>query len=278
MQNIPTSPAVIREAWNGIASGFDRHTTPLAMSLGEDALGRAGFRSGMRFLDVASGTGGLSIPAARMGARVLATDISPAMVEHLEARAREEGLSNLEARVMDGSSLDLEDDAFDMTASQNGVSLFPDLQAGLREMVRVTKPGGSVVIIAFGPLKRAEWLGFFVGAVRAVVQDFAGLPTDPPPPPFQVADTAKLRREMVDAGLAGARVETLTWKMAFRDGPHLYDAATSSNPIGERLVSHLTDEQRDDVRRVLDGMLRERSGGGPGAVLECQMNVGIGTK
>lgn len=278
MQTIPTTPAGIREAWDGIADGFDRHTTPLTMSLSEDALRLAGVRRGMRFLDVAAGSGALTIHAARMGARVLATDISPVMIERLEARARQEELSDLQTRVMDGADLDLADDAFDMTASQNGVSIFPDLQAGLREMVRVTKPGGSAVIVAFGPLERAEWVGFFLGAVQAVVPDFTGLPGEAPPPPFQVADTAKLRREMLDAGLAEARVETLVWKMAFRNGTHLYDAVTNSNPIGDGLVADLTEEQRADIRRVLDGMLRERSGGGPGSVLECRMNVGIGRK
>jgi len=59
----------------------------------------------MRFLDVAAGTGALSIPAARLGAQVMATDISPAMVKRLNARAREEGLPNLDARVMDGLAL-----------------------------------------------------------------------------------------------------------------------------------------------------------------------------
>ena len=87
-------------------------------------LGRAGLRPGERLLDVAAGTGALGLPAARFGAQVLATDIAPAMIERLEARARAEGLTNIEARVMDGHALELEDDTFDVSASQLGVSLF----------------------------------------------------------------------------------------------------------------------------------------------------------
>jgi ubiquinone/menaquinone biosynthesis C-methylase UbiE len=132
-----------RGAWEKIAAGFDEFATPLTIHLSEEALRKVGLRSGMRFLDVAAGSGALSIPAARLGAQVLATDLAPTMIELLNERAREEGLSNLEGRVMDGQALDLEDDTFDISGSQNGVSLFPDLKRGLRELVRVTKPGGA---------------------------------------------------------------------------------------------------------------------------------------
>lgn len=73
-----------RQAWNGIASGYDEFVTPTHLGLANEALGRAGLRPGMRFLDVAAGSGALSIPAARIGAQVLAIDISPEMVERLE--------------------------------------------------------------------------------------------------------------------------------------------------------------------------------------------------
>jgi hypothetical protein len=66
--------------------------------------------------------------------------------------------------------------------------------------------------------------------------------------------------------------------MAFRSGAHLWDSVTSSNPIGAQLVAGLTEAQADEARQVLDGMLRERSGGGPGAVLHAEVNVGVGTK
>ena len=78
-----------------------------------------GLEPGERFLDVAAGTGGLSLPAARLGARALATDWSPAMIERFEARVREEGLSKAEGRVMDCHGLDLPDDSFDVTGSQS---------------------------------------------------------------------------------------------------------------------------------------------------------------
>ena len=67
----------------------NQHTDPDVA--GERGPRHAGLRAGMRFLDVAAGSGALSIPAARLGARVLATDQSPVMLELLEERARAEG-------------------------------------------------------------------------------------------------------------------------------------------------------------------------------------------
>ncbi len=274
----PQEQEQTREAWDKLAAGFDEFTTPLAITIGEDALRRVGLRPGMRFLDVAAGSGALSIPAARLGAQVLATDVAPTMIELLNARAREEGLSNVEARVMDGQALELEDDTFDVSGSQNGVSLFPDLKRGLRELVRVTKPGGRALIVAFGPPQKAEFLTFFIGAIKAAVPGFTGPPMDPPPLPFQVADPEKLRQEMADAGLTDVRVETTIWQMQFQSARHFWDMVTNSNPIGAMLVADLMEEQRAAAQQVLDGMLRERSGSGPAAVLNTEVNIGIGTK
>ena len=133
------------EAWDAIAAGYEQYVAPQEADLAHEALRLAGLRAGQRFLDVAAGTGGLSLPAARLGAHVLATDWSPAMIERFEARVREEGLRDAEGRVMDCHALDIPDDSFDVTGSQFGVMLVPDQPRALREMVRVTKPGGRVI-------------------------------------------------------------------------------------------------------------------------------------
>ena len=268
-----------QDAWDRIAAGYDEFVTPSGgWALPEDALRRVGLRPGIRFLDVAAGSGALSIPAARLGAQVVAVDISPAMVERLNARAREEELFNLVGRVMDGHALELEGDTFDVSASQFGVMLFRDLPRGLSELARVTKPGGRVLMVAYGPPAKIEFLGFFMAAMQAVVPGFTGLPMDPPPLPFQVADPEVLRQRMTEAGLKDIRVEMGTEDLEFKCGAHMWDWVTNSNPIGAEMVAELTEEQRSEVQQVLDGMLRERYGGSPAAVLNNPVNIGIGTK
>ncbi len=268
----------VQSAWDSIAAGYDEFVTPTHLWLGNEALRLVGLGPGARFLDVAAGSGALSIPAARTGAKVLSTDISPAMVEQLRVRARREGLSNLECRVMDGHSLGLEDDRFDFAGSQFGVMLFPDLPRAVREMRRAVRPGGRVFLVVYGDPGQVEFLTFCLGAIREVVPDFEGLPADPPPLPFQVADPAKLRRELEGAGLEDVRVETTVETLRFRSGQELWDWFVNSNPIAVELTGDLTDGERDRVRDALEDRVRERAGGPGTAVLTNPVHVGIGTK
>lgn len=275
-QQVP-SIEQIRGAWNGIAAEFDEFVTPETMVLGKEVVRRLGLRPGTRLLDVAAGSGALSIPAARLGADVVATDLAPAMIERLNARARAEGLSTVRGRAMDGHALELDDDAFDVAVSVNGVSLFPDMARGLAELVRVTRPGGRVVIVAFGPIETVEFIVFVNSAVRAAAPGVTTIPTDPPPLPFQAADPDALRERLADAGLREVRIDTITWEIAFDSVAHLWRMFTASNPIGAQLVAGLSDAQRAEVTHVLEGMLRERSAGAPGAVLRAEVNIGTGT-
>ncbi len=270
--------AAPREAWDAIAAGYDQYVTPQEEVLANEALRLVGLKPGEQFLDVAAGTGGLSLPAARLGAQVLATDYSPAMIERFEARVRQEGLPNAQGRVMECHALELANNTFDVTGSQFGVMLVPDQPKALREMVRVTKPGGRVLLIAYGSPAELEFLQIFVGALRAVVPDFADLPDDPPPLEFQVSDPEVMRRRLSDAGLKDVRVEKTAERPSFRSGQEMWDWVLNGNPIAGMLVADLDDEQRATIRQVLDGMLRERSGGEEPAVLTNAVNVGIGTK
>lgn len=268
-----------RAVWDVLAPRFDQFTTPeWSMPFGEQALRRVDVRAGIRFLDVGCGSGALAIPAARRGARVMAVDIAPAMIERLTARARAEGLSDLKGCVMNGLALDLPDDAFDVAASQNGVSLLPDVKGGLREMVRVTRPGGRVLVVAFGAREKAECLQFLLGALRACVPGFTPLPMDPLPLPFRLADPTKLGAELVDAGLAEVQVETVTWTVPFASAGHFWNVVSSGHPIAVQLTAGLTDQQQTEMQQVLDGMFRERSGGEPEAVLHTEMNIATGTR
>ena len=266
------------EAWDAIADGYDRYVAPQEVDLANEALRLVGLEPGQRFLDVAAGTGGLSLPAGRLGARVLAVDWSPAMIERFGARVREEGLSRAEGRVMDCHALELPDDSFDVTGSQFGVMLVPDQARALREMVRVTKPGGRVLVIAYGSPAELEFVQFFSGALKAVNPEFPGLPEDPPPLGFQVADPDVLRRRLTDAGLKDVRVERTVERPAFGSGQEMWDWVLYGNPIPGMLVADLTVSQQASLRQVLDGMLRERAGANRRAVLTNAVNIGIGTK
>jgi ubiquinone/menaquinone biosynthesis C-methylase UbiE len=266
------------EAWDAIAAGYDLYVAPQEAELANEALRLVGLKPGERLLDVAAGPGGLSLPAACLGAHVLATDWSSAMIERFEARVREEQLSNAQGRVMDCHALDVPDNTFDVTGSQFGVMLVPDQPRALREMVRVTKPDGRVFLIAYGSPAELEFLEFFVSALKAVSPDFQGLPDDPPPLEFQVADPEVLRQRLTDAGLSGVRIERTAERPRFRSGQEMWDWVYFGNPIPGMLLADLTEEQQATLRQILDGMLRERAGADGRAVLSNLVRIGIGIK
>ena len=266
------------EAWDAIADGYDRYVAPREAEVAGEALRLVGLAPGERFLDVAAGTGGLSLPAAHIGAEVLATDWSPAMIDRFTARAREQGLSKAEVRVMDCHALDLPNDAFDVAGSQFGVMLVPDQARALREMVRVTKPAGRVVVIAYGAPGELEFLQVFIAALQAVAPDFPGLPDDPPPLEFQVSDPAVLHRRLTEAGLRHVRVERTVERPAFRSGQEMWDWVLYGNPIPGMLVADLSNAQRARLLEMLDRTVRERADGTGLAHLANAINIGIGTK
>jgi SAM-dependent methyltransferase len=175
---------------------------------------------------------------------------------------------------MDGHRLEVPDDAFDISASQLGIMLFPDRARALGELARVTKPRGSVLMIVFGPPRNVEVFSFLFDAMQAAIACVMS-PNDAPL--FSLQDPEKLRCEKIAAGLKGIRTETVDHGMEIRSGTHLWDMLTSAAPPIGALVANLTEEQRAAVQQALEGIFRQRFGGGPGG-LNMRVHIGIGTK
>lgn len=267
------------EAWGRIAAGYGEFVAPGEASFATSALDLVGLKRHESFLDVAAGTGGLSLPAARLGATVLATDWAPEMIAQFEARARAEGLDNAEGRVMDAHALELDDDLFDVTGSQFGVMLVPDQPTALREMARVTKPGGRVLLVALGPPAGFEALQFFIDAMRSVVPGFHGLPDDPPPLVFQVSDPDTLAARLTASGLGAVEVDTThVERLEFRTGLDCWNWILNSNPIAGSILQEVTTADQASVRDALDQMIKERARGRDAAVLTSKLNIGWGWK
>jgi demethylmenaquinone methyltransferase/2-methoxy-6-polyprenyl-1,4-benzoquinol methylase len=116
----------------------------------------AGVGPGSRALDVATGTGDLALELAARGASVTGMDFSPAMLEL--ARAKAPGIEFEEGNALD---LRYEDASFDAVTVGFGARNFADLDRGLCEMARVTKPGGRVVVLEITTPQRPPLSWFF---------------------------------------------------------------------------------------------------------------------
>lgn len=198
------------ETWDDVAGWYQELAEPFTRQYALAALDFAGGASpGERVLDVAAGPGTFSLPAARAGARVLATDFSAGMVQRLDARLREEGLdvAGSEARVMDGQALDLPDAGFDAAFSIFGVMLFPDYAAGLREMHRVVRPGGRVVVASWLSDTGAGPMALFSEAYRSTFPDREGVSI----PGIKALNTPEgASREMREAGSSTVETTIIT--------------------------------------------------------------------
>ena len=114
---------------------------------GDEFVASIGVEVGMKVLDLGSGDGTTALPAARRGADVLGVDIASNLVEAGNQRARAEGLTNVRFEEGDAKDLaDLSDDSFDLTVSMFGAMFAPMPSEVAKEMVRVTRPGGRIVM------------------------------------------------------------------------------------------------------------------------------------
>jgi SAM-dependent methyltransferase len=114
---------------------------------GEELVGSLGITEGMKVLDLGSGDGTTAVPAAKLGADVLGVDIARNLVEAGNERARSEGLTNLFFQEGDATDLsELDDASFDLVISIFGAMFAPRPFDVAKEMVRVTRPGGRIVM------------------------------------------------------------------------------------------------------------------------------------
>ncbi len=114
---------------------------------GEALVKSIGVTPGLKVLDLGCGDGTTALPAAKLGADVLGVDIAANLVEAGNRRAREQGLSNCKFQEGDASNLsELKDDAFDLVVSIFGAMFAPRPFDVAKEMARVTRPGGRIVM------------------------------------------------------------------------------------------------------------------------------------
>jgi ubiquinone/menaquinone biosynthesis C-methylase UbiE len=114
---------------------------------GEALVATLGMTKGLRVLDLGCGDGTTALPAARLGAEVLGVDIARNLVEAGNRRAREQGLTNCRFQEGDASHLhELKDHTFDLVVSIFGAMFAPKPFDVAKEMVRVTRPGGRIVM------------------------------------------------------------------------------------------------------------------------------------
>lgn len=164
--------------------------------LGPILVSAAGIGPGVRVLDVAAGSGNISLPAAQTGATVTSTDLTPELLQRSQARAARQGLT-LDYREADAQALPFSDGAFDVVISAIGVMFAPDHRRAAGELVRVCRPSGTIGLISW------TQEGFF-GRMLAAIRPYRPSLSSTLPP------SALWGREAYIGGLLGDQVTITT--------------------------------------------------------------------
>ncbi|MBL8899207.1 MAG: bifunctional demethylmenaquinone methyltransferase/2-methoxy-6-polyprenyl-1,4-benzoquinol methylase UbiE [Planctomycetes bacterium] len=181
---------------------------------------RAEVGRGQRVLDACTGTGDLAFALAQSGCAVVGGDFTPQMLSRAEAKRRERGARAARVRFVlaDAMNLPFEDDGFDAATVAFGIRNVEDVVGGLREMTRVVKPGGRVLVLEFsrppGAIFRSLYLFYFRRLLPRVGAWFARRGGDAyrylPDSVMGFPDPEELARLMREAGLGEVRYERLT--------------------------------------------------------------------
>lgn len=169
---------------------------------GERLVAGLGITEGLQVLDLGCGDGTTALPEARLGANVLGVDIAANLVAAGNHRARAEGLANCRFQEGDASDLrDLDDDSFDLVVSIFGAMFAPRPHDVAKEMVRVARPGGRIVM--------ANWIPGDPTLVAQILR-ISGNYSPPPPEGFVSPMTWGVEHDVLDRfGKAGIPPERI---------------------------------------------------------------------
>ena len=179
-------------------------------------LNLAGIRPGHRVLDVAAGTGEQTLMAARRvgpGGFVLATDIADRMLAYLDEAARNEGLTNVQTRLVDARLLELERDSFDAAICRLALMLIPERHKALTAIHRALKAGARFAAIVLSTAEKEP----HISESLAIARRHLGLPPAPfeDPGMFALGDPAVLRGAFERSGFRDVAVEIVPSSQRF---------------------------------------------------------------
>ncbi|HKU67043.1 MAG TPA: class I SAM-dependent methyltransferase [Candidatus Baltobacteraceae bacterium] len=261
------------EGWDAASDEYARLFAPFTAQFAEEIIRLYPPQSADAVIEIAAGSGTLTQELAKRARLVLATDLSPRMIAHLEAGARTAGRSNVRAAVMDAQALDAADGAFDAAYCMFGAMFFPKRDLAFGEMARVLKSGGRCIVATWTPQSR------LLAPVAAAMEKM--MPGSPQAqalsaPPV-LGTKAELTQELGAAGFGDIEVRHVTRTMRVPSRAVYVREFPRANPMGVMMEQLLPPPVFAALGAQIDAELAAEFGDGP-VMLEGVANVARAVK
>lgn len=211
----------------------------IVVVVAEQLVENADLSSRARVLDIAGGSGNAALAAARRFCDVTCTDYVPELLEVAKRRAEAEYLE-MKAEPADAQALPYADASFDVVLSVFGIMFAPDQEKAAAELLRVTKPGGTIALASWTPTG-------FTGDLFRLQSKYM-----PPPPGLRPAvewGTEARVRELLGSGVRDVRATVRQCVFRFRSPEHMFEHFTTWFGPARTLMDSLDDAGRETLRR-----------------------------
>ncbi len=233
-------PQQLASSWNDTANDYDEMFVPFTAGAAQAALDTIKLQPGERFLDIAAGTGSVTLNAVRAGAKVVAIDFAAGMLDVLAKKLKIAGFDDVQCEVMDGQNLTLPDAQFDAAGSNLGLIFFPDINRGLAEMLRVLRRGGRGFVTSLPATPNASPLmGLVVRALMTVYPkiQLAG-------PSFQLSSAASMTEAFTQAGFSEVTARVVSVEFPLGDARAFWNQWVLQAPPTIGLIKQVPEELR----------------------------------
>ncbi len=241
--------------WDKISVNWDEEREYIwsaTKGVSERIVERLDPQPGDTVLDLACGTGDTGfLAAAKIGdeGKLISTDFAPGMVDAARRNGENQGLSNVEYRVLDAEQMDIDDSSIDGVVSRFGYMLMADPAKALAETRRVLRDGGRVAFAVWAAPDKNMWAA--IPGMAMVEQGHMPPPEPGGPGIFGMADPNRITELVTGAGFGEPRIEQveIAWPYGDTD-EHWRLTLKLAGPLADAIGS-LDEEQRESVRTTV---------------------------